>query len=106
MRISDWSSDVCSSDLPHQGRQILFDQQRRVVEPLRRRQELAERRRDLHIEDQRQFCDLIGQEIARRALTLPYAAKADVGDRKSVVEGKSGSVRGEPGGRRVIKKKK
>src|SRR3546814_15558021 len=28
------------------------------------------------------------------------------GDRKSVVEGKRGSVRGDPGGRRFIKKKK
>src|SRR3546814_9233006 len=40
---------------------------------------MAEQLRDLYIEDPRQFCDLSVQEIARRALTLPYAAKADVG---------------------------
>src|SRR3546814_14278306 len=79
MRISDWSSDVCSSDLsvsqlstaaiwrPHATQNIVFR--------------------------------LSG------ATLLPGAGFRDL-DRKSVVKGKSVSVRVDLGGRRIIKKKK
>src|SRR3546814_14578348 len=68
MRISDWSSDVCSSDL--------------------------------HLDVDRQFHAGHHQSAAHRHLgTLPA-------DRKSVVLGKSVSVRVDLGGRRIIKKKK
>src|SRR3546814_19949601 len=38
--------------------------------------------------------------------TAPVAARCSAADRKSVVEGKSGSVRVDLGGRRIIKKNK
>src|SRR3546814_17374229 len=70
MRISDWSSDVCSSDLEHRP---------------------AERPAD-----------------AGDAADHPSLFADDGGggpDRKSVVKGKSVSVRVDLGGRRVIKNK-
>src|SRR3546814_13757732 len=78
MRISDWSSDVCSSDLRSgTGRN---DRQRR-------NEQIADDR-----EPQRARGD---------HRILGYRA-----DRKSVVEGKSVSVRVDLGGRRIIKKQK
>src|SRR3546814_15998077 len=77
MRISDWSSDVCSSDL--------------------RARELTRG---------------IGRDMfehrAVAQVDVPVVGAADrqaVGDRKSVVSGKSVSVRVDLGGRRIIQKK-
>src|SRR3546814_15042850 len=75
MRISDWSSDVCSSDLPGPG------PEKRATSP------------------------------AATGTVGGLAGDEDGGageepDRKSVVEGKSVSVRVDLGGRRIIKKKK
>src|SRR3546814_16787839 len=81
MRISDWSSDVCSSDLVAAIDDRCFDPefgQQRVGEPAARTEHRA--RADQMI--------------------------AGLEDRKSVVEGKSVSVRVDLGGRRIIKKKK
>src|SRR3546814_16083013 len=75
MRISDWSSDVCSSDL------IV-----RVVDP----GEVVE---SLDLE-------VLGHNAQGTRVDIP----AGDGDRKSVVAGKSVSVRVELGGRRIIKK--
>src|SRR3546814_14025517 len=104
MRISDWSSDVCSSDLQDErhGRGLADVQA-----------------------DECGAVDEIAHEIGRHAGT---AAGHDVDeivglhredqpdqerhhdhrpqDRKSVVEGKSVTVRVAHGGRRIIKKKK
>src|SRR3546814_8622758 len=71
MRISDWSSDVCSSDLIRTAHRAI---------PPRRAQHLLRQGRARH---------------RRRAHQ----------DRKSVVKGKSVSVRVDLGGRRIIKKK-
>src|SRR3546814_11295351 len=109
MRISDWSSDVCSSDLQ-------FDQiHRRLTECFPERRG---KRRSAHaghhgeavysVGDGRLFEDRLqrpaqpfvrhrGQPGKRRRLAL---------DRKSVVEGKSVSVSVDLGGRRHSKKKK
>src|SRR3546814_6711072 len=73
MRISDWSSDVCSSDLPRARLAAVFGL---VHAP---QHEPARRRRG---------------GIEHIAL-----------DRKSVVSGKSVSVRVDRGGRRIIKTK-
>src|SRR3546814_15219556 len=77
MRISDWSSDVCSSDLLRAGgrrdRRRDAPGQRRGAAPRRRGRRLRRGRRRT--------------------------------DRKSVVSGKSVSVRVDLGGRRIIKKK-
>src|SRR3546814_11558141 len=97
MRISDWSSDVCSSDL---GRD----------EALLR----------LHIgrdRPEQRWLLLIGTvgaaEPLDRSIGFPAcfeqimdAAALVRGDRKSVVSGKSVSVRVDLGGRRIIQKKK
>src|SRR3546814_18349009 len=90
MRISDWSSDVCSSDLPMA-----------LIES---------------------FVHGIGVVVARHpwlpplwvrevlceggALREVLFAEGVPGDRKSVVSGKSVSVRVDLGGRRIIKKKR
>src|SRR3546814_18343905 len=83
MRISDWSSDVCSSDLldalhdpQHVGHAIL--------------EMLA-------------FA-VIAQPHHRRAIARQLVRRRPSGDRKSVVQGQSVSVRVDHGGRRISKK--
>src|SRR3546814_20843019 len=98
MRISDWSSDVCSADLVKAGGCATADD----------------------------FGDRVGGEVGiARILALRRVDKIDVftecealaldaraqllfsgADRTSVVSGKSVSVRVDLGGRRIIKKKK
>src|SRR3546814_12869165 len=105
MRICDWSSDVCSSDLEIARRrgQAAFDRQltdhvdrvQDQVEMLIRREPDAQRLRR-------------AVEIEVRQFAGPVVVTDDLrvrGDRKSVVEGKSVSVRGDRGGRRRMKKK-
>src|SRR3546814_20297681 len=90
MRISDWSSDVCSSDLFEIAvaarhvhyRRDGFDGQRRAAE--------------IRVQDDAAGVD----RAAQGALPAPRQT-----DRKSVVQGKSVSVRVDLGGRRIIKKK-
>src|SRR3546814_11744392 len=88
MRISDWSSDVCSSDLnvytkSQPGKRFL---------------------RVLIVRDPK--ADLEG---ARQESDMIYRKYQDLGhevvDRKSVVSGKSVSVRVDLGGRRIFKQK-
>src|SRR3546814_20870788 len=84
MRISDWSSDVCSSDLVHAR-----------VPRQHAGQPFGEGAADLVRQpdtDDRQDDSGAGDQLIAR-------------DRKSVVEGKSVSVRVDLGGRRIIKKK-
>src|SRR3546814_6901125 len=104
MRISDWSSDVCSSDLSEfiltaqgpvlveinyrsigDGREFLLD---RLLP-----QGWFDRIVALHLGD-----NLIDAQPAQAEATVHY-------DRKSAVKGKSVSVRLSSGGRRSIKKK-
>src|SRR3546814_3067389 len=78
MRISDWSSDVCSSDLRyHRG-------------TVRRHLQMAR----------------LGQGRPCLGHRHRLYGTGGHGDRKSVVSGKSVSVRVDLGGRRIIKKKK
>src|SRR3546814_18466751 len=97
MRISDWSSDVCSSDLGidrlHRNRNagglriVLVDQRDLGAERLADLLEIAEHLR-------------LGVEACHRR----HHDAGRAPDRKSVVEGKSVSVRVDPGVRRRIKK--
>src|SRR3546814_16237776 len=94
MRISDWSSDVCSSDLgegdPGAAPRVLDDGATVPEAPVRlRRLDHGKRHAVLHA---------AGGILA---LQLHEAT----GDRKSVVSGKSVSVRVDLGGSRIIKKK-
>src|SRR3546814_12898817 len=114
MRISDWSSDVCSSDLMRPDGQTLDPEQ---VNEIAR--ELNVRPQDVSEMEVR----LSGREMALDGADNddddsydPIAYLSDDGqepsevlerqDRKSGVEGKSVAVRVNLGGRRIIKKKK
>src|SRR3546814_13832400 len=97
MRISDWSSDVCSSDLPSPcpgGPGLLQGQRLSGVADHR-----AVPRRTLPPGAQHQ-CRQPGQEPS-----CGRAPGAGGGDRKSVGRGKSVAVRVDIGGSRSIKKK-
>src|SRR3546814_14565609 len=94
MRISDWSSDVCSSDLSDRRQHIekFGETHRRVDQP-----------RDLRIGriDQKIF---VGGVCARSVADAEMRG-GDRQDRKSVLKGKSVSVRIDLGGRRTLKHK-
>src|SRR3546814_20557651 len=116
MRISDWSSDVCSSDLPvpavgspiagiGTGRLVLVDGQA-GVDDAKPDVEMIGIVEPAHI----------GHDIARFRLFLDPIGLQGVGeegerrvgikDRKSVVTGKSVAVRVALGGSGIIQKKK
>src|SRR3546814_20815132 len=102
MRISDWSSDVCSSDLQNAGG--------------RKAGEIVDMAVGMVVEQSvtqpQQPFD--AQIVGKPGLDLPFrhagiaigVEQALFGDRKSGGEGKSVSVRVDLGGRRIIKKKK
>src|SRR3546814_16163355 len=118
MRISDWSSDVCSSDLL--GVELGWignDEQRAVACHVADigvflNDDPADRRGDgIGLQgvagfDAQQRLALANSlsELARHPDDLTGEARAN--DRKSVVEGKSVSVRVDIGGGGVLKKKK
>src|SRR3546814_18908299 len=94
MRISDWSSDVCSSDLVCKIEPGCFlvniektYQERKVMKRSRRKQVKTTKKNN-----GKEFYKEIGSIGGKK-------------DRKSVVKGKSVSVRVDLGGRRIIKKK-
>src|SRR3546814_14890213 len=98
MRISDWSSDVCSSDLV-EGRAERGGET--APDPARPARALSGRRP--------RRVDPGGSD--RRGPGLPWNGARRLAprkrqDRKSVVEGKSVSVRVDFGGRRIIKNKR
>src|SRR3546814_4889902 len=60
MRISNWSSDVCSSDLPDSGGRTLRDlRQMTDINDLRERVEAAEQRFGLMDEQQRHYSERV-----------------------------------------------
>src|SRR3546814_17673781 len=87
MRISDWSSDVCSSDLLLQGSEEWLEARRGLITASNIGKLITPTLR-------------VADNDKSRKLTLTLAA-----DRKSVVKGKSGSVSVDLGGRRIINKK-
>src|SRR3546814_20735513 len=109
MRISDWSSDVCSSDLCFfhiQGRQDRVSNAARAsgsdCRQIARDWPAAYRR-----------SNNAGPTGLENCRSCPPAARARrlrcnaaLPDRKSIVEGKRGAVRVVLGGRRIMKKKK
>src|SRR3546814_13942706 len=126
MRISDWSSDVCSSDLEAKERHPLINEKRFLgalhdpmeghVDPAGVTQAYAKSARIAGAEIER-FTRVLelhplpdgGWEVVTDKGTLRAEHVVNCGglwaDRKSVVEGKSVSVRVDLGGRRIIKKK-
>src|SRR3546814_19250226 len=112
MRISDWSSDVCSSDLekPAIGTlQVIALCFHDMLAPCLRRDSDG-------IEQTRDAGRILEIRIVRKDVKEPFSGhfvalgigdgSMRVVDRKSVVEGTSVSVRVDLGGRRIINKKK
>src|SRR3546814_19749412 len=99
MRISDWSSDVCSSDLTRGialGRALEQPQADRPLE------QKSRRRGDRHDQQrEKRQAPAFGHSSSPTRFFHPATGK---GDRKSVVSGKSVSVRVDLGGRRIIQK--
>src|SRR3546814_20427476 len=100
MRISDWSSDVCSSDLLCRTRQ---DARRGGIVSLR---SVAHDRADAGRDDGDAASRRSRRASRRRQRFARVAEQVRQRDRKSVVSGKRGSVRVNLGGRRITKKKK
>src|SRR3546814_19878850 len=110
MRISDWSSDVCSSELPPR----VVDVHHRVEAD---RLERGEHRDRLIARVGRPVEALVGREVdAQRAVqddrrrSHAYEREGPAGrgqapDRTGVVQGKSGSRQGDLGGRLIHYKK-
>src|SRR3546814_12057749 len=110
MRISDWSSDVCSSDLePLLGVVECRDEGVELVESLLPGAPLVGEPAIGQLQRTRR--QLIGPPSsllagdAERRLLQHAELLRERRDRKSVVSGKSVSVRVDPDGRRIIKKK-
>src|SRR3546814_13704690 len=128
MRISDWSSDVCSSDLPQQrapedggsphepARHRHLNATRAgtpVLEVSPGEESMSRSERiaviglgyvglPLAVALATHFDDVVGFDVNKRRVER-LAAGDDSTDRTSVVSGKSVSVRVDPGGRRTIK---
>src|SRR3546814_12639392 len=121
MRISDWSSDVCSSDLVKQlALERVAVLEGRVAQLLQICETLRHLAEHCH-GDERPECPIIdglAEVDDETPATQPHAfgmsrarngrerRPATVRDRKSVVAGQSVSVRVDLGGHRIIKKKK
>src|SRR3546814_12964153 len=111
MRISDWSSDVCSSDL-----QYVLLHQGAYVGPWWRVATQAGEKNALHAIRQPEIAILFQVQEDHATVNLAvrhivaqlvrHGVFLEAKDRKSVVSGKSVSVRVDLGGRRISKKKK
>src|SRR3546814_20449969 len=103
MRISDWSSDVCSSDLGtfEYWVDLLCVPDAQKVDALLPA-----------LRDVTEYRQRVGHDVCSVPAVVPRLRRNDAlrgaedqTDRKSVAEGKSVAVRLVPGGRRIIKKK-
>src|SRR3546814_16477789 len=103
MRISDWSSDVCSSDLAWQalgcGKQTVHHAPGPV-------DMVGHWVRRLYRSSWCAGFERLRQEPGRARRDQPRPPDQLAGDRKSGVSGKSVSGRVDPGGRSIIKKKR
>src|SRR3546814_16302908 len=101
MRISDWSSDVCSSDL------ALHENPSPRAVSLAFSASLGSD--DIHVSRplmaSTAWRQLSGLRLQNSSTPWKSSSMVPTGDRKSVVEGKSVSVRVNLGGRRIVKKK-
>src|SRR3546814_12542069 len=105
MRISDWSSDVCSSDLYFQGLFATALEPGELITAVHF--PVPKRAAYVKFEQPASLFALIGVFVAQFDDNVRVAITGGGnGDRKSVVKGKSVSVRVDLGGRRIIKTKK
>src|SRR3546814_14135857 len=106
MRMSDWSSDVCSSDLTNRRRSSITEHSFHGIDTSR---QACLSGGVTHVSGT--MCHLClgslidgGDEVAVAA--VPDPGQLGPGDREGGVSGTSGAVRVDLGGRRIIKKKK
>src|SRR3546814_13862905 len=97
MRISDWSSDVCASDLPRAG----IGDWGLGIRGCRRACSIHEPR---ICESRIPNPDSRPSSLPAPGFARPHVEPLRAGDRTSVVKGKSVGVRVDLGGRRLIKK--
>src|SRR3546814_12496350 len=102
MRISDWSSDVCSSDLTAKAT-FTVGAEGVVLESIEVQADKASLGTLVGLEQLDIAWDATG---GRWTVDAAQQGDGSGGDRKRVVEGKSVSVRVDLGGRRIFKKKK
>src|SRR3546814_11872108 len=101
MRISDWGSDVCSSDLEDAAFGHIFCAKPGVDQWVGIEREAHGR--FFPFADRNRITTAATDRVT---LSRHEHLEAEPADRKSVVQGKSVSVRVDLGGRRIIKKKK
>src|SRR3546814_12413256 len=108
MRISDWSSDVCSSDLQRNWTVQKAGELAANVTQARRQFLETEFRYAFANDADIALAHSTSSSAPPQAALFHSQADADneAEDRTSVVEGKSVSVRVDLGGRRIIKQKK
>src|SRR3546814_19315503 len=110
MRISDWSSDVCSSDLISHAEEALLPPAGEGLDSLRLRAATPHREGEYHQHDKDRHDDeRPAWPLATGAARRRLRAGVRIQERKSDGEGTSVSDRVGPGGRRIIntqKKKK
>src|SRR3546814_19821374 len=100
MRISDWSSDVCSSDLIHTAIGVTHEHGRALVdEQAGQFRGFLEGAAAVVAQVDDDTVDFLLLQLGQQFLHIAR------GDRKRVVSGKSVSVRVDIGGSRIIKKK-
>src|SRR3546814_19813151 len=111
MRISDWSSDVCSSDLAVAAQEAGVDHPAAChCVDLAATGGLDQHAVAIAVDHAAGRPRQVAADV--RAGTADFdwrrwlAAGVLAGERKSVVSGKNVSVRVDPGGRRIMKKKK
>src|SRR3546814_15594185 len=107
MRISDWSSDVCSSDLPDEIEEPIVSKVEADAQPIIYLALFSDRHSSLEITDyaDRYVKDRL-QNLGGVADVRIFGERRYAIDRTSVVEGKRGSVRVNLAVRRFTKKKK
>src|SRR3546814_16120811 len=103
MRISDWSSDVCSSDLARAVRRIVISA--RLLQ-LGQQHLLQKILPYLLRQAFEQGMAVVRRHVVNAALLQQCVQFLFIRDRKSVETGKSVSVRVDLGGSRILKKKK
>src|SRR3546814_12318348 len=109
MRMSDWSSDVCSSDLAWLS--CLFEScdLRSFPSPRFKRRSSCLRESGITSQTKKKVWpggSTRSQQRISKVSAKHLQSASEPADRKSVVEGKSVSVRVDLGGRRIMKKKK
>src|SRR3546814_17234521 len=107
MRISDWSSDVCSSDLTLRAREYRGCHTHRFRRSAKNQHRCRTRACGKYGARPFSVCPAPPtRDAAPNVASRRRYDQASASDRKSVVWGKSVSVRVDLGGRRIIKKKK